>query len=178
MHSIWSTNNKKYHTHSNQTPHCYTRIDKTKVFHLTSTTTYHDKSLALGMQQFRVDSIPILELVGIDRNWPGIEQLPSCVKVVNYGMSVPNQFQSILVSFNQFQSPFNSDSNPNQCPSILELESNCLESRLVRAKLAYMAKTKAYQEINNDLNPCINNFQQIISLLNPLLKNNSINLSR
>ncbi|CAF0927363.1 unnamed protein product [Adineta ricciae] len=43
--------------------------------------------------------------------------------------------------------------------------------------VAYMAKTQAYQEIENGINPCKDYFDRILALLKPLLKNKAINLN-
>ena len=42
--------------------------------------------------------------------------------------------------------------------------------------LDYMQKTKAYKEIENDTNPCINHLHQVLTLVDPLLKKKAIDL--
>jgi hypothetical protein len=42
--------------------------------------------------------------------------------------------------------------------------------------LQYMAKTNAYKEIENGINPCMNHLHEVLALIDPLLKKKAIDL--
>ena len=42
--------------------------------------------------------------------------------------------------------------------------------------LDYMQKIKAYKELENGINPCMNHLHQVLALINPLLKKKAVNL--
>ena len=39
-----------------------------------------------------------------------------------------------------------------------------------------MQKTKAYKELENGINPCMNHLRQVLAMVNPLLEKKAINL--
>lgn len=46
-----------------------------------------------------------------------------------------------------------------------------------RKSLEYMNKTNAYKLIENNINPCMNHFRQVLALIDPLLKKRAIDLT-